>query len=322
MTASASRPCAGSDTGWSRKIGMISRIETIVLAASGHVVRHAQARSDNLLLSAALFVVLVATAALGQYVFYVADISPAVIWPPSGIALAAVLIFGYRMWVPIACAFLVSALISPSHPTFTLILASTVTQTAAPLLGAFALKRLGFDNSFNTIRSALIFGATAFLLATVVPTVLVGVQALSGALSDTLYVSWTRSWTGRLLSMLVLTPLIIAWLPWRSLSFQSVREKLEMALVFGVLTGSIYGLFWTTLAQSFSFLLIAILLAVLFWVVLRLNIRAMVLALFLVAAFGTTGPLFVPQSSTTPPNQRSFATGLFIILLAPLFLTP
>src|SRR3989338_10977514 len=105
MTASASRPCAGSDTGWSRKIGMISRIETIVLAASGHVVRHAQARSDNLLLSAALFVVLVPTAALGQYVFYVADISPAVIWPPSGIALAAVLILCYRMWIPIACAF-------------------------------------------------------------------------------------------------------------------------------------------------------------------------------------------------------------------------
>ena len=56
---------------------------------------------------ASYFIVFIAcflTAKLGEYLFYNAQTSPAILWPPFGIALGAILVGGYRMWFPVALA--------------------------------------------------------------------------------------------------------------------------------------------------------------------------------------------------------------------------
>ena len=165
--------------------------------------------------SVILFLVLVATAGLGQFIFYGMDTSPAVIWPPAGIALAAVLLFGYRMWIPIACAAFFASLISPSQPEPALIVAATFAHTVAPLFGAYLLRLFKFETSFATLRSALIFTVCALFIAAIAPTIIVAVQFVTNSLPDALYISWSRAWAGRLLSILILTPLIVAWrAPW------------------------------------------------------------------------------------------------------------
>jgi len=275
---------------------------------------------SNRSVSIVLFLILIATAALGQFIFYVMDTSPAVIWPPAGIALAAVLLRGYRMWIPIACAAFFAALISPSLPGPAIIVAATVAQTAAPLIGTYLLRLFKFETSFATLRSALIFSVCAIFIAAIAPTIIVAAQFLVGSLPDMLYVAWSRSWAGRLLSILILTPLILAWLPWRTFVLRTIREKIEVALVLLTLAVSTYLLFWTPLAQSFSFLFLLAMLVSLFWVALRLNFRAMALGLFLLTALGMTGPLVVPTASPTPVNQRLFSTELFIVLISPIFL--
>jgi len=271
--------------------------------------------------SLVLFLVLVATAGFGQYIFYAWDTSPAVIWPPAGIALAAVLLRGYKMWIPIACALFLAALFSPSNPSFITIAVATFAQTFAPIAGAYLLKRYGFDGSFSNMRDTLIFTGLAFVIAAIAPTIIVSMQALTGALPETLYVLWTRSWAGRLLSILVLTPLLTSWIPWRPFGLNNLWQKVEIASAFGALSATLYVLFWTPLGHSFSFILLAGLITIFVWMALRLNVRAMILGLFLLAAFGMAGPLLSPQLSETPLNQRLFSIELFTILIAPIFLS-
>lgn len=272
-------------------------------------------------LSTILFVAIVATSYLGQYIFFTWHSSPAVIWPAAGISLAAVLMGGgYRMWVPIALASFVSAYLSPSQPTFLVVAGVTLAHTVTPVAGAYLLNRFGFDGTFNTMRSAFIFAASTLLVAAIAPSIIVAVQVLTYTLPDTLYVTWSRSWAGRVLSIMVLTPLLIAWLRGRHVSFGGKRDKLETAAVLGVLLVTVYLLFWTSFVESNSFLLLLSLLVAFFWVALRLNVRTMVTALFLLTAFGMAGPLFRPDVSANPVNQRLFSIELFIILVAPIFL--
>ncbi|MDP2648795.1 MAG: ATP-binding protein [Patescibacteria group bacterium] len=267
-----------------------------------------------------LFAVLVAGSLLGQYIFYAYDTSPAVFWPPAGIALAAVLLGGYRMWIPIACASFVSAFVSASVPTFTVVAGATLAQTLAPVAGAYLLKQFGVDISFGAMRDALIFSASALLIAAIAPTILTAVQLFAHTLPDTFYVVWSGSWAGHLLSIMILTPLLTTWIPWRRFNLTYISDRIEASGVFLSLSGTIYMLFWTSAGQSLSFLLLLILLMALFWIALRFNIRAMTLGLFLFTLFAMLGTLLSPHASATPLGARLFSAELLIILIAPIFL--
>src|SRR5205807_8757731 len=64
------------------------------------------------------------------------------IWPPTGIALVAILIFGRRVWPAVfAAALAVNLPIGPSPAGAALIAAG---NTLAPLVAAELLKRVGF----------------------------------------------------------------------------------------------------------------------------------------------------------------------------------
>src|SRR5262245_24830026 len=89
---------------------------------------------------------------LGLALAFVPGVS--LVWPPSGIALAALLLFGYRMWPGIALgAFLVNHLtVAP------LAAAASVAagNTLEALIGAFLLRRvIGFHNSMERLRDVL-----------------------------------------------------------------------------------------------------------------------------------------------------------------------
>src|SRR5215475_11608475 len=65
------------------------------------------------------------------------------VWPAYGIALAAFLIFGYRIWYAVAAsAFLVAFLSPVPAPTA---LGQAAGSTLAAMTGAFLLRRLNFQ---------------------------------------------------------------------------------------------------------------------------------------------------------------------------------
>lgn len=254
----------------------------------------------------------------GQQFFITFQTSPAIIWPSAGIGLAAVLLRGYKMWVPIAAASFLATATSPTAQPLIVILGATIGQTIMLVVGAYALHKLNFINTFETIRDVIVFCVGILFISMIAPTVITASQGMAGTLSDGIYVSWSRGWAGRVLSMLVLTPLLITWLSWRPRE-KSGRQILEKSLAILLLGASIYLLFWTPLAQNLSFIALLMMMLALFWMALRMNFRTMSLALFLIAAFGIWGAVSVPNAAETPLNLRLFSIELFIILIAPIF---
>jgi PAS domain S-box-containing protein len=132
------------------------------------------------------------------------------VWPPTGIALVALLLFGPRVWPAIAAAaFVVNAPISPSA---VVALAITVGNTLAPLLALFLLKRAGFRPELDRLRDAMAIVFLAALMGMLVSaTIGSAALALSGAVPLGAYGgTWAVWWTGDAMGVLVFAPFLLS----------------------------------------------------------------------------------------------------------------
>lgn len=153
------------------------------------------------------------------------NISP--VWPPAGIALAAVLLFGYRVWPAIALgAFIVNFFSDIPHLAAAGI---AVGNTLGPLCGAWLLRRLvSFQPSLTRLQDVLgvivagAFGGTA-VSATVGTAVLflTGVHAWSGFAP-----AWLMWWWGDAMGVLIVTPVALTFPA--LLAIHEVRRRLEI----------------------------------------------------------------------------------------------
>ncbi|MFD5894863.1 MASE1 domain-containing protein [Streptomyces sp. NPDC060366] len=138
------------------------------------------------------------------------------LWPPTGISVAALLLFGRRVWPGIAVgALAVNATIGPTAWS---VLAIIVGNTLAPVCSYLLLNRAGFHNDLDRLRDAvaLVFlGALGPMLISA--TVGSGTLFLSGALSASgFWPTWSVWWTGDAMGVLVVTPflLVVRWARW------------------------------------------------------------------------------------------------------------
>ncbi len=264
----------------------------------------------------AAFVACLATAKFGNYVFHTWAISPAVIWAPPGIALAAVILGGYRMWFPIALAHLVFGILVAQPPA--IIVISTVAYTLQALLGGYILSKFRFEPTISRTRDALAMIGLALLLPAFAPAVITAGLSLTSHLSISFWDYWSRGWAGSVLSVMVLTPLIITVMTHRVLPILK-REIVETAFALALLAAAVYIVFWTALPQANVFVTLYFLFALLFWVGLRLGSRVMSLSIFIVAALGMAGSILAHPTGTAI-NTQVFADELFMILITPIFL--
>ncbi len=274
-------------------------------------------RTKELLPAVGVFLVLLITAKLGQYLLDSEQISPAVVWAPSGIALAAMLLRGYHMWIPITAAAFLGSITSTAEVHVLVFLAAVLGQALQPVIATYLLRRWNFVPTFESMRHVLVFTLVTLIVCAVIPTLSAGTRYLTETLVDGFYQTWTRIWAAHMFSILVLTPLLLTWILRRPTFTR--RGFFDALLAFSALSASLYLLFWTTLAQSFSFLFLLAMFIVFFWIALRLNFRAMTLAVFLMAAIGMAGPLLSGVETAQPINQRLFTIELFVILFAPMF---
>ena len=138
--------------------------------------------------------------------------SASAVWPPTGIALAATLLLGYRVWPALFLgAFLVNVTTAGSVWT-SLGIASG--NTLEGLLGAFLVRR--FANGlkvFDRARDIFTFGVLAGLGATAVSAT-VGVTTLwlgGHARWEGLGAIWLTWWLGDVAGALVVAPVLILW---------------------------------------------------------------------------------------------------------------
>jgi PAS domain S-box-containing protein len=159
---------------------------------------------------AIVFVAYFVAGKLGQATANIRSSNLGPVWPAYGVALAAVLVCGYQVWVGIAAAAFLVAFLSPvSHVAA---LGQATGATLAALSGAFLLRRIAkFDTSLSRLRDAIgltVFGAfgSAVVSASIGVFVLYAthVQAYSG-----LGPAWLIYWLGDSTGVLLVTPLVL-----------------------------------------------------------------------------------------------------------------
>ncbi|HEV3028470.1 MAG TPA: MASE1 domain-containing protein, partial [Planctomycetota bacterium] len=138
--------------------------------------------------------------------------SATTVWPPSGIALAACLVFGKRMWGGVFIgAFLVNLATSGSWPAS---LGIATGNTLEAVLGAFLVERFARGiHAFETARDVARFTVVAPVLSTTVSATC-GFLSLSSAGLATwsqFQSVWTTWWFGDMGGDLIVAPLLLLW---------------------------------------------------------------------------------------------------------------
>jgi signal transduction histidine kinase len=131
------------------------------------------------------------------------------LWPPTGIALVAILLLGRRVWPAIAIsAFAVNLPLGPSPLGAACIAAG---NTIAPLVSAELLARVGFRTQLDRMRDAFaIIGLGALIGMTISATVGSSVLILSGSVPVNNFVAtWAVWWAGDAMGVLLVAPLLL-----------------------------------------------------------------------------------------------------------------
>jgi integral membrane sensor domain MASE1 len=160
------------------------------------------------------------------------------VWPPTGIALAAVLVLGYRIWPGIYLGALLSNVVT--HEPVGVAAGIALGNTLEACVGAFLLRRVvGFHRALERGRHARwrspgvslervseVLGLvvlSAAVSTTVSATVGVTSLALGGLIPWSASGSvWWLWWVGDALGALVVAPVLLTWasrlrVPWRGL---------------------------------------------------------------------------------------------------------
>jgi len=162
--------------------------------------------------------------------------SATAVWPPTGIALAAVLIFGSWVWPGIfAGAFLTNELTAGSSVTSLLIASGNTLEalTAGYLVNRFAGGRHALNATRNIVRFALAGLAGAVVSATA------GVATICAfGFADWFEYRaiWTTWWLGDVSGAIVVAPVILLWAGNPRFDWPAARrlELTLLALSFGV----------------------------------------------------------------------------------------
>jgi PAS domain S-box-containing protein len=219
------------------------------------------------------------------------------VWPPSGIALAAVLLLGFRVWPGIWLgAFLANIqdlvgdasdpqLVESFAVAATIGAGSTLQAVAAGgLVKRFTDYRHLFDHTGDVFRFAGV-AAAAYPLGAIV-----GVTSLcaAGFVTWSAYTENFRTWwLGDLAGALVVAPLILVWskrVTWTR------REATEFALLLALAAAASAAAFWGVLPDSDQGYPVAFMLVpFVVWAAFRLGQHAVVLSTVVISAIATVG---------------------------------
>jgi len=173
------------------------------------------------------------------------------IWPPTGIALVAMLVIGRRVWPAIAvAAFAVNLPIGPSPLGAAMIAAG---NTLAPLVSVELLRRVGFHRELNRLRDAIALIILAALAGmTISATVGSAVLVFSGAVPTTeFWPTWAVWWVGDAMGILLVAPFLLSLLTGPSMPAFSWRRGLELIALLAGTAVATYVLFQNRLRLEY-----------------------------------------------------------------------
>jgi len=160
------------------------------------------------------------------------------VWPPAGIALAAILLFGPRYWPGVLLGAGLFAMVN-GLPLGFLTLGTAFGNVIGALVCAYLLEKVvGFDARMERVRDISGLVGLACLLGTTVNAAFNSVSlGLAGQIAwDSMFASLVEWWVPNAMAGLIIAPLILAWGTKPSLEWD--RKLTVEAVVCGIgLTG-------------------------------------------------------------------------------------
>jgi PAS domain S-box-containing protein len=203
------------------------------------------------------------------------------LWPPSGIALVALLVFGRRIWPGVAVAACLVNL--PITDTLWAALATAAGNTLAPIVAASLLLWVGFRREIDRLRDAAAIVVLGALLSMALSaTVGAWTLVLTGAIPSGEFLgAWSVWWAGDAMGVLVVAPFLFA-LPLIVRDFpRTWAERGEALAVFTLLAVV------SSLALSSELPLLFAILPFLGWAAWRFQLRGAAPAALLVSGLAT-----------------------------------
>jgi signal transduction histidine kinase len=271
-------------------------------------------RFSKLPVIGAVAVVYFVVAKLSLHLAFVhASASP--VWPPAGIAIAAILLFGYRTWPAIfVSAFLVNLLTAGNYlSSLGIAFGNTLEAVcAAWLVNRYAGGVAAFSRYQNVFRFAIAISAGTL----VSPTIGVSSLALSGFAAWSNYAAiWLTWWLGDFGGAVVFTPFLLLWIAGPKRHLNPARDiEVAVLLILLMFLSAIVFAGWIEISRS-NYPVAFILGPIIVWISFRLSQRETasgMLALCLIAMWGTLrgfGPF-----GRTEPNESLLILQSFNIL--------
>src|SRR2546426_4679936 len=234
-----------------------------------------------LLLAAVYFV-----AAKLSLVFAIPPGYATAVWPPSGIALAAILLWGTRLWPGV---WLGAALINFTiEGSVVLAVLIAMGNTLEAVMGAMLIRRYtGMRGYFDTGEAVIRFAGLAALSATIAAAIGVSSISLLKPLpwSEFVVNAWTW-WQGDASGMIIVTPLIASWYvgAWRRWSLPKAIEAGSLASALALTTFIIFG---SVPGEASSLPLAFITLPFIIWAAIRFRQREVTTMSAMVCAIAT-----------------------------------
>jgi len=248
--------------------------------------------------------------------FLHASASP--VWPPAGIALAALLVLGRRVWPAIFVgAFLVNLTTAGNVFTSFGIAAGNTLEAVA---GAWLVQHFaGGAGVFNRAQDVFKFALAVVTSTLVSPTLGLTSLALAGFAPWSNYGAiWLTWWLGDLAGDLIVAPLLILWYAatTRRWDLAAVAEVVLLLLLLFVLGQLVFGGWLPISANNYPIALICG--AIVIWTAFRFTQRETATSIFILSALAVWGTLrgygpFVMESGNQSLLMLQTSTAVLIV---------
>jgi TolB-like protein/integral membrane sensor domain MASE1/class 3 adenylate cyclase/Tfp pilus assembly protein PilF len=239
------------------------------------------------------------------------------VWPPAGIALAALLLLGYRAWPAIFVgAFLVNVTTAGNVATS---FAIATGNSLEALVGAWLVNRFaGGTNVFDRPQGVFKFAVAAAISTSISPAFGVTSLGVAGFADWANYGAiWLTWWLGDATGDLVFTPLVLLWSTpsKRRWNKKEAAEVGALFLLLVLLSGVVFGGGLKVFAGNYSIPFICG--SVVIWTAFRFSQRETATGIFILSTIAVWGTLhgFGPFVRETE-NQSLLALQWWMAVLA------
>ena len=227
------------------------------------------------------------------------------LWPPSGIALAALLVLGPRLWPGVWIGSALANLsIDASIPSAIIIATGSTLQ--ALVVSALLRRHVGIPYRFRHVQQVVKFVALSALGATIAPTVaLIPLSLLYPLPGADLFANWRTWWQGDTSGILIFTPLILSWSARGTVQWMP-RRVLEVLALAALLLAATHVAFSSGFGRTF------VIVPLIVWAAFRFGQREVTTAIAVVCALA----LWYTLSEESGPFAAAPLNESLLLLLA------